>query len=220
MPTKRADLAHAARRAAGGARTMGRVGGKQIFELPASPAHLRCERTCVAPDDITMELWTRVRRARKPCDYCGRACRQRGRGAHRRVSPRAPLRRGPSARRRIELVGLLRRTLAARVSTRWNLISSSWTNCSVSRACWSTATPRRSRAAAVPVRRVKTLLLSATPYKMFSRAQELDDDHHAEFLGTTDFLLDDAERCRRIGRGFGDYRAASSGLRQTTATPR
>ena len=35
----------------------------------------------------------------------------------------------------------------------------------------------------------KTLLLSATPYKMLTRAAEIDEDHHAEFLKTTSFLL-------------------------------
>jgi hypothetical protein len=35
----------------------------------------------------------------------------------------------------------------------------------------------------------KTLLLSATPYKMLTRAADIDEDHHAEFLKTTKFLL-------------------------------
>ena len=54
----------------------------------------------------------------------------------------------------------------------------------------------------------KSLLLSATPYKMFSRARELDETHHAEFMVTTDFLLDDQARSQRLGSVMGSYRQA------------
>lgn len=46
--------------------------------------------------------------------------------------------------------------------------------------------------------RVKVLLLSATPYKMFTLAEEREltgDDHYADFLGTVDFL----EYPRQVG---------------------
>ncbi|HEX8689058.1 MAG TPA: helicase-related protein, partial [Solirubrobacterales bacterium] len=55
----------------------------------------------------------------------------------------------------------------------------------------------------------KSLLLSATPYRMFSRAHELGaDDHYRDFLGTVDFLLDDAERSARLRRATAEYRTA------------
>ena len=42
----------------------------------------------------------------------------------------------------------------------------------------------------------KVLLLSATPYKMFTRDIEADEDHHVDFLHTLDFLLDHDEKAR------------------------
>ena len=55
----------------------------------------------------------------------------------------------------------------------------------------------------------KTLLLSATPYRMYTRAEELSDDHHAEFRKTTRFLLNDDEaRTEQLDRAFRDYRDA------------
>jgi len=36
----------------------------------------------------------------------------------------------------------------------------------------------------------KTLMLSATPYKMFAASGDSDDDHYSDFLHTVDFLLD------------------------------
>jgi hypothetical protein len=40
---------------------------------------------------------------------------------------------------------------------------------------------------------VRTLLLSATPYKMYTLQGEHEDDHYADFLKTVSFLLDDDE---------------------------
>jgi Helicase conserved C-terminal domain len=54
----------------------------------------------------------------------------------------------------------------------------------------------------------RSLLLSATPYRMYSRVQELDDDHHRDFMETTRFLLDDPARADRLERLMGDYRVA------------
>ena len=36
--------------------------------------------------------------------------------------------------------------------------------------------------------KVRTVLLSATPYKMYTASHEIDDDHYRDFLGTVDFL--------------------------------
>ncbi len=46
----------------------------------------------------------------------------------------------------------------------------------------------------------RTLLLSATPYKMYTLAAESDhDDHYGDFVKTTEFLLGDRDRCVRDG---------------------
>src|SRR5690606_24807832 len=47
--------------------------------------------------------------------------------------------------------------------------------------------------------RARVLLLSATPYRMYSTDFEVsDDDHYRDFLETTRFLMDDDEA--RVGR--------------------
>ena len=49
----------------------------------------------------------------------------------------------------------------------------------------------------------RTLLLSATPYKMFTAAGDEDDDHHRDFVRTIDFLLgDDSHRFHQALRRF------------------
>ena len=51
---------------------------------------------------------------------------------------------------------------------------------------------------------VATLLLSATPYKMYTAAGD-DEDHYRDFIDTVDFLLDDEVSTRRLTndlRGF------------------
>ena len=49
----------------------------------------------------------------------------------------------------------------------------------------------------------RTLLLSATPYKMFTAAGDEDDDHHRDFVRTIDFLLgDDSNRFHQALRRF------------------
>jgi helicase-like protein len=50
----------------------------------------------------------------------------------------------------------------------------------------------------------KTVMLSATPYKAYTLSGEADDDHHADFLRTVDFLL---------GRESHEFRGALQALR-------
>jgi hypothetical protein len=54
----------------------------------------------------------------------------------------------------------------------------------------------------------KTLLLSATPYKMYTLSHEEDDDHYADFLRTLDFLEYDSEQTETPQFTLGDYRRA------------
>ena len=54
----------------------------------------------------------------------------------------------------------------------------------------------------------KTLLLSATPYKMLTRAHELDEDHHEDFKVTTGFLMDNEKRSEQLAAAMGSYRSA------------
>lgn len=56
--------------------------------------------------------------------------------------------------------------------------------------------------------RTKVLLLSATPYKPFTFAEESDDDHHADFIRTLKFL--DAEVARHVAADLAEYRAAAT----------
>jgi len=53
----------------------------------------------------------------------------------------------------------------------------------------------------------RVLLLSATPYKMYTLAEEADqDDHYGDFLRTSGFLL--GERTKAFERDLGEYRSA------------
>ena len=49
----------------------------------------------------------------------------------------------------------------------------------------------------------KTLMLSATPYKMFTASGDRDDDHYSDFLHTVDFLLDGDTQ--RFGQALDRY---------------
>lgn len=61
----------------------------------------------------------------------------------------------------------------------------------------------------------KTLLLSATPYRMLTRSTELGEDHHSDFLKTTAFLLGhDEAAVAGVSDALADYR---SGLRALAA---
>ncbi len=57
-------------------------------------------------------------------------------------------------------------------------------------------------------RGTRTLLLSATPYRMYTTADEIDSDHYADFVDTCTFLFQDDERVERLGRRFADLRSA------------
>ncbi len=54
----------------------------------------------------------------------------------------------------------------------------------------------------------RTLLLSATPYRMYTTADDTDADHYKDFLDTCEFLYQDAARVKRLKRGFDDLRGA------------
>ena len=57
---------------------------------------------------------------------------------------------------------------------------------------------------------VRTLLLSATPYKLYTTDAERggEDDHYADFIATTRFLLDDEDRLSDLGRSIAEFRGA------------
>ena len=61
-------------------------------------------------------------------------------------------------------------------------------------------------------REAKTLLLSATPYKMLSLDHERDDDHYADFLKTLEFLFDSASVTKDIKKDIQAFRQALYGL--------
>ena len=55
-------------------------------------------------------------------------------------------------------------------------------------------------------RATRTLLLSATPYRMYTTGDELDSDHYQDFLDTCSFLLRDPARTDRLRDRFGALR--------------
>ncbi len=57
-------------------------------------------------------------------------------------------------------------------------------------------------------RLTRTLLLSATPYRMYTTADEIDSDHYADFLDTCQFLFQDEERVDRLRERFVGLRSA------------
>jgi len=57
-------------------------------------------------------------------------------------------------------------------------------------------------------RATRTLLLSATPYRMYTTADEVDGDHYADFLDTCRFLYQDPEPVDRLERRFAELRSA------------
>jgi hypothetical protein len=59
---------------------------------------------------------------------------------------------------------------------------------------------------------VRTLLLSATPYKMLSLDHEQDDDHYPDFIRTLRFLLKDEESVERLRSDIQTYRNRLFGL--------
>lgn len=52
----------------------------------------------------------------------------------------------------------------------------------------------------------RALLLSATPYKMFTVHGEVDDNHYKDFLGTMRFLLDDGSAVEALANELRAYR--------------
>ncbi len=57
-------------------------------------------------------------------------------------------------------------------------------------------------------RPTRTLLLSATPYRMYTTSDELDADHYADFVSTCSFLLPDEGRVDRLRERFAELRGA------------
>lgn len=57
-------------------------------------------------------------------------------------------------------------------------------------------------------RATRTLLLSATPYRMYTTADENEADHYSDFIATCSFLFCDPERTDRLKRRFDDLRMA------------
>jgi hypothetical protein len=57
-------------------------------------------------------------------------------------------------------------------------------------------------------RATRTLLLSATPYRMYTTGDELDSDHYKDFLDTCSFLFPDSARTDRLRDRFGALRMA------------
>ena len=57
-------------------------------------------------------------------------------------------------------------------------------------------------------RPTRTLLLSATPYRMYTTADDTDSDHYQDFLATCRFLYQDATRVKGLKRRFADLRQA------------
>ena len=50
--------------------------------------------------------------------------------------------------------------------------------------------------------RTRTLLLSATPYRMYTTADDTDSDHYKDFLDTCKFLYPDAARVEELKESF------------------
>ena len=55
-------------------------------------------------------------------------------------------------------------------------------------------------------RSTRTLLLSATPYRMYTTADDLEGDHYGDFLATCSFLFGDQDRVDRLQRRFRELR--------------
>lgn len=57
-------------------------------------------------------------------------------------------------------------------------------------------------------RRTRTLLLSATPYRMYTTADEQDGDHYKDFLATCRFLLRDTDAVEELRSDFARLRTS------------
>ena len=60
-------------------------------------------------------------------------------------------------------------------------------------------------------RATRTLLLSATPYRMYTTADEIEGDHYADFVRTCSFLLGDSVGLDRLKSDFDALRSALLG---------
>ncbi len=70
-------------------------------------------------------------------------------------------------------------------------------------------------------RPTRTLLLSATPYRMYTTADDTGGDHYKDFLGTCEFLYREDTRVKRLERRFTDLRKAlttAASLDESTAS--
>lgn len=52
----------------------------------------------------------------------------------------------------------------------------------------------------------RVILLSATPYKMYTMAHEADEDHYSDFLKTLEFLMNDPAQVAEVGHLLKEYR--------------
>lgn len=66
-------------------------------------------------------------------------------------------------------------------------------------------------------RPTRTLLLSATPYRMYTLDEEEGEDHYSDFLSTCLFLMDDPARVAALANRFGALRAALTDPEAVTA---
>jgi hypothetical protein len=65
----------------------------------------------------------------------------------------------------------------------------------------------------------RVLLLSATPYKMYTLAQEDSDHHYQDFVQTLKFLFDDPARTANLEKLISDYRQELFRLREGDVSP-
>ena len=66
-------------------------------------------------------------------------------------------------------------------------------------------------------RRPRVLLLSATPYKMYTLNHETQDDHYKDFLNTLKFLFQDDDAVAEVERNLEQFRRGLHGGVQHTA---
>lgn len=65
-----------------------------------------------------------------------------------------------------------------------------------------------------PSSAARVLMLSATPYKMYTQAHESEtENHYQDFLGTLEFLLDGSDRVQKLKHAMQQYRDALYQLR-------
>ncbi len=200
-----------------GPQTMRRIGAKRIFVLPATAERLRWERDQIRPEDIDDELWSTFVNHVDALQIDGHSVVDE----IEELADAFRLERRcgwpPWTGRRVALVGLLRRTLAESCVDALQPDLVILDEFQRFPRLLIEGNPTGDLAQQLfRYEGCKTLLLSATPYKMLSRARELDEDHHAEFLTTTRFLVDDGDRAQEIVQGMADYRAALRDLTPET----